>query len=233
MLTLKPVILWGLTRLLRMIRIPCLVLCSVCFTQVISVCWEPRVCIPVLPEDIHLILERLGFISQWRKLFILWLYIQELFFKLFATDPVVVFCCLQPGKNNHLSDLKTVDISISHFNSHFLYDKISLLLAAAHLKVSSCSCSSCVCSWRCLRPAGLFMSSMESDWLSLSIRTWFSASKLLFSSCRAATYGREEGEKGGKERKGEKEKKSRKGRKKWFSSEIHGIRWVRRRQRFG
>lgn len=56
-----------------------------------------------------------------------------------------------------------------------------------YLNVSSCSCSSCVCSWRCLRPAGLFTSSMESDWLSLSIRTWFSASKLLFSSCRAAT----------------------------------------------
>lgn len=29
---------------------------------------------------------------------------------------------------------------------------------------------------------------MESDWLSLSIKTWFSASKLLFSSCRAATW---------------------------------------------
>lgn len=61
-------------------------------------------------------------------------------------------------------------------------------LMSSHLKVSSCSCSSCVCSCRCLRPAGLFRSSMESDWLSLSINTWFSASRLLFSSWRAATW---------------------------------------------
>lgn len=53
-------------------------------------------CEPALPQDIHLVLQRLSFISQRRELFVLRLHIQEFFFKLFAADPVVIFCCLQP-----------------------------------------------------------------------------------------------------------------------------------------
>ena len=52
-----------------------------------------------LPKNIHLILERLGFISQWHQLFILWLYIQQFFVELLTPDPVVVFRCLQPKMN--------------------------------------------------------------------------------------------------------------------------------------
>lgn len=48
-------------------------------------------------------------------------------------------------------------------------------------------------------------SSMESDWLSRSIRTWFSARRLLFSSCRAATCGSKE-EKEEEEEEEEREK---------------------------
>lgn len=140
--------------------------------------------LPALPEDIHLILERLGFISKWCQLFILCFHIQEFFFKLFTTDPVVIFCSLQPTEKKHHSGEDSWLASPLQF--------ICLCRSIyPYLKVSSCSCSSCVCSWRCLRPAGLFMSSMESDWLSLSIRTWFSANKLLFSSCRAATWRKE------------------------------------------
>lgn len=62
------------------------------------------------------------------------------------------------------------------------------------------------------------MSSIESDWLSLSIRTWFSASKLLFSSCRAATCGREQ------QKEWNSKKTERRSRKKWLSGEIDRIR---------
>lgn len=160
--------------------------------------------VPILPEDIHLIFERLGFICKWRELFILRLHIQEFFFKLFTTDPVVIFWCFQPKED--LATLIIFDIRISQLNLSYLHDNIPLPLVALYLKVSSCSCSSCVCSWRCLRPAGLFISSMESDWLSRSIRTWFSASKLLFSSCSAATCGKEDDEKGGQRTEMQKEK---------------------------
>lgn len=125
------------------------------------------------------------------------------------------------SSSNHTSNLSMFDISITCL----LHDKASLFLAAPHLKVSSCSCSSCVCSWRCLRPAGLFISSMESDWLSLSIRTWFSASKLLFSSCRAATCERKDSVKERREWKCKKKK----GQQKWRTGGYKGAWEMERR----
>ena len=50
------------------------------------------------PEDIHLVFERLGFVSERRELFILRLHVQQLFFDLFTADPVVVFGRLQPAE---------------------------------------------------------------------------------------------------------------------------------------
>lgn len=61
--------------------------------------WEVFALHCVLPEDVHLILERLGFISQSCELFILGFHIHKFFFKFLTTNPVVVFCCLQPTGN--------------------------------------------------------------------------------------------------------------------------------------
>lgn len=151
-----------------------------------------------------------------------------------TSHPRVLFPAPRTGSDNRLLLPPTLKrqkratkiyIDMQLFINTFYAKTLITIIITSYLKVSSCSCSSCVCSWRCLRPAGLFMSSIESDWLSLSIRTWFSTSKLLFSSCKAATCVR----KGGKWRERKdidrgNQKSSRKGRKR---------RWVKgRRQQF-
>lgn len=50
----------------------------------------------LLPEDIHLILERLSFVRQRRQLLVLRLDVQQLLLQLLAADPVVILGRLQP-----------------------------------------------------------------------------------------------------------------------------------------
>lgn len=71
----------------------------VCVPQINLTVLTNTVCILNLPEDIHLILERLCFISQSCELFVLGFHVHKFFFKLLTTNPVVVLCCLQPTEN--------------------------------------------------------------------------------------------------------------------------------------
>lgn len=50
------------------------------------------------PEDIHLVFERLGFVSERREFFILWLHIQQLFLELLTADSIVILWCFQPAE---------------------------------------------------------------------------------------------------------------------------------------